>query len=62
VSEAQIIVNARVAMLPEALQQHVTAALEAVCGKMRANLELQQTQSFQPGRPVPTHRILEPMN
>jgi Ni2+-binding GTPase involved in maturation of urease and hydrogenase len=60
VREAQIIVNARVAMLPEALQQQVTAALEAVCGKFRANLELQQTQSFQPGRPVPTHRIMEP--
>jgi Ni2+-binding GTPase involved in maturation of urease and hydrogenase len=60
VCEAQIIVNARVAMLPEALQEQVMAALEAVCGKFRANLEMQQTQSFQPGRPVPTHRIMEP--
>jgi G3E family GTPase len=60
VREAQVIVNARVAMLPDALQQQVTAALEQVCRKYQASLQLQQTQSFQPGRPVPTHRILEP--
>jgi hypothetical protein len=61
VGEAQVVVNARVAMLPDTLQQEVTAALEKVCQKYKAQLTLQQTQSFQPGRPVPTHRILEPM-
>ena len=58
VKEAQVIVNARVAILPDALQQEVHAALEQVCKNRGATLEIQQTQSFQPGRPVPTHRIL----
>lgn len=60
VREAQVIVNARVAMPPDALQQQVTAALEQVSQKYHTTLTLQQTQSFQPGRPVPTHRIMEP--
>lgn len=58
VKVAQVIVNARVATMPDVLQQEVTAALEQVCRARGATLELQQTQSFQPGRPVPTHRIL----
>ena len=60
IRSAQIIVNARVAMLPDALQQQVTAAVESVCATFGARVEWQQTQSFQPGRPVPTRRILEP--
>lgn len=59
VKEAQVIVNARVATLPDVLQQEVTAALQQVCRARGAILKVQQTQSFQPGRPVPTHRILE---
>jgi G3E family GTPase len=61
VKSAHVIVNARVATLPDILQQQVTAALERVCQQYQARLEVQQTQSFQPGRPVPTHRILEPV-
>jgi Ni2+-binding GTPase involved in maturation of urease and hydrogenase len=57
VTVAQIIVNARVATLPDVLEQQVHAALEHVCRARGAALEVQQTQSFQPGRPVPTHRI-----
>jgi Ni2+-binding GTPase involved in maturation of urease and hydrogenase len=60
VKEAQVIVNARVATLPDVLQREVHAALEQVCRAHGARLSIQQTQSFQPGRPVPTHRILEP--
>ena len=60
VKAAQLIVNARVATLPDVLQQQVTAALERVCQQHGATMQLQQTQSFQPGRPVPTHRIMEP--
>lgn len=59
VKESQVIVNARVATLPDVLQQEVHAALEQVCKSRGATLQIQQTQSFQPGRPVPTHRILE---
>lgn len=59
VREAQVIVNARVATMPDVLRQQVEQALEQVCRTHGATLEIQQTQSFQPGRPVPTHRILE---
>ncbi|WP_425617723.1 GTP-binding protein [Anatilimnocola sp. NA78] len=57
VRTSQIIVNARVATLPDVLQQQVTAALERVCQQHGATLQIGQTQSFQPGRPVPTHRL-----
>ena len=60
VRSAQVIVNARVAMLPADLTEQVHAALAQVCDKYQAKLDIQQTQSFQPGRPVPTHRILAP--
>ncbi len=61
VRNVQVIINARVATLPDVLEQQVTAALEKVCQSRGATLQVQQTQSFQPGRPVPTHRILEPV-
>ncbi|QDU26031.1 signal recognition particle protein Srp54 [Anatilimnocola aggregata] len=57
VREAQVIVNARVATLPAVLTEQVAAALEKVFLQHRATLHVQQTQSFQPGRPVPTHRL-----
>jgi G3E family GTPase len=59
VREAQIIVNARVATLPDLLQQQVEAALAQVARQHGARLQILQMQSFQPGRPVPTHRIVE---
>jgi Ni2+-binding GTPase involved in maturation of urease and hydrogenase len=61
VKSAQVIVNARVATMPDILQAQVTQALQHVCQRHHAQLTVQQTQSFQPGRPVPTHRILEPV-
>jgi Ni2+-binding GTPase involved in maturation of urease and hydrogenase len=61
VKSAQVIVNARVATLPDVLQAQVTDALERVCQTFDAQFTVQQVQSFQPGRPVPTHRILEPV-
>jgi hypothetical protein len=60
VREAQLVVNARVATAPETLTEHVKRAVHAECSAHGAVAEFQQTQSFRPGRPVPTHRILEP--
>lgn len=59
VKDVDVIVNARVACDPELLEAHVTAAVEAACGKRDATAEFRQTQSFRPGRPVPTHRFAE---
>jgi len=61
VTTAQVIINARVATLPEILQAQVSDALTRVCQTIDAQIAEQQVQSFQPGRPVPTHRILEPV-
>jgi len=60
VTEAQLVVNARVATAPETLTEHVERAARAACAARGATPTFQQTQSFRPGRPVPTHRILQP--
>ena len=60
VKEAQLVVNARVATAPETLTEHVEQAVEAACAAVGATPTFHQTQSFRPGRPVPTHRILQP--
>lgn len=60
VKEAQIVVNARVATAPEKLTEHVEQAVNSAAAARGAIATFQQTQSFRPGRPVPTHRILEP--
>ncbi|HZN33469.1 MAG TPA: GTP-binding protein [Pirellulaceae bacterium] len=60
VKEAQLVVNARVATAPETLTQQVESAVRAACAARRAAPTFHQTQSFRPGRPVPTHRILQP--
>ena len=59
VREVEVIVNARVACDPEELERMVVAAVEAECGLLRATAEFRQTQSFRPGRPVPTHRFAD---
>ncbi|MCI0358748.1 MAG: cobalamin biosynthesis protein P47K [Planctomycetaceae bacterium] len=61
VTQAQLVVNARVATAPETLTDHVERAVQAACAARGAAPTFQQTQSFRPGRPVPTHRILEPI-
>jgi Ni2+-binding GTPase involved in maturation of urease and hydrogenase len=60
VKEAHVVVNARVATAPETLTEHVERAVYAAAAARGAKATFQQTQSFRPGRPVPTHRILEP--
>lgn len=57
--EADVVVNARVGIAPEELQQQVDAAIDAAAKSQAINVERQQTQYFRPGRPVPTHRFSE---
>ena len=59
VREADIVVNARVACDPEQLSQHVQQAVTAACRQLGVVPTFRQTQSFRPGRPVPTHRFAE---
>lgn len=56
-SSADLVVNARVALDPETLQAEVHQCVEAVCGELGARPHWRQSQSFRPGRPVPTHRF-----
>lgn len=56
VEDCEIIVNARVACDPQVLEQHVRKVLESACAARQATAKFRQTQSFRPGRPVPTHR------
>jgi Ni2+-binding GTPase involved in maturation of urease and hydrogenase len=60
VRAAQLVVNARVATSPETLTELVEQTVAEACAARGARAKIQQTQSFRPGRPVPTHRILEP--
>jgi G3E family GTPase len=54
--EADVIVNARVAMDPAVLEAQVKQAVDAACVARGAQAEFRQTQSLRPGRPTPTHR------
>ena len=56
-SEAQIVVNARVAMDPADLERLVRAAVADTAGRRAAVASIATIQSFRPGRPVPTHRV-----
>lgn len=58
-SRASVVVNARVATSPEALEEFVREELAAACSAVGARHTVATLQSFRPGRPVPTHRILE---
>lgn len=57
--QADVIVNARVAIDPHVLEKHVETAVRAACQALSATPEFIQTQSFRPGRPNPTHRYAE---
>jgi len=57
VKSVDVIVNARVACDPAVLENLVHATVENVCTARNATAEFRNTQSFRPGRPVPTHRI-----
>jgi len=59
VRQAEVIVNARVACDPEALEAFVVRAVEEECAASGVTFEFRQTQRFRPGRPVPTHRVTD---
>lgn len=54
--KAEVVVNARVAVSPELLDKQVVAAIAKVCSDLGIKHEMRRSQSFRPGRPVPTHR------
>jgi hypothetical protein len=59
VQQAEVIINARVAVEPEWLAEQLRQVL-AVEGQQRnIAVELVQMQSLRPGRPVPTHRYAQ---
>jgi Ni2+-binding GTPase involved in maturation of urease and hydrogenase len=58
--EAELIVNARVALDPERLEREVRTAVEAACSAAGAQITWHDIKSFRPGRPVPTHRMTAP--
>lgn len=55
-TEVEVIVNARVAVDPDLLSEHVTAVMNEVAAAHGLQYEARQSQSFRPGRPVPVHR------
>ncbi|HEV3083417.1 MAG TPA: GTP-binding protein [Gemmataceae bacterium] len=56
VPEAEVIVNARVAMDPVQLEELVRGKVQEVAQRRQAQARLRTMQSFRPGRPQPTHR------
>jgi G3E family GTPase len=57
--EAELIVNARVAVDPAVLEAEVKRVVVARCSQVGATAEFRTSQSLRPGRPVPTHRYAE---
>jgi hypothetical protein len=56
VREADLIVNARVAVDPDRLAREVRHTVEKACRARNGKAEFRHTQSLRPGRPTPTHR------
>lgn len=59
VSTADVTINARVACDPTELENMVHRAVNRVLDEYGASANFRSTQSFRPGRPVPTHRVTE---
>jgi G3E family GTPase len=57
VAEAELTVNARVAIDPARLSELVQREAKALATKHGLSVEMANVQSFRPGRPVPTHRM-----
>jgi Ni2+-binding GTPase involved in maturation of urease and hydrogenase len=56
VTDAELIVNARVAADPALLEEQVRRTVTEVSQRHQARAEFLSMQSFRPGRPQPTHR------
>jgi hypothetical protein len=54
--QAEMIVNARVALDPAVLEEHVRRTVTTGCQSRGITADFGKTQSFRPGRPQPTHR------
>jgi G3E family GTPase len=61
VTEADLILNARVAVDPALLQEKMVQILEKACRGRGIQIDYRQTQSFRPGRPEPTRRYAAPV-
>lgn len=55
--EADLIVNARVAVDPTLLEHEVDRAVRTVAIPLGIEVEFRKSQSLRPGRPTPTHRF-----
>lgn len=60
VDEAELIVNARMAIDPVVLEQEVQSCLRRLSLIYRLTPIFRQSQSLRPGRPTPTHRYAQP--
>ncbi len=58
--EAEIVVNARVAIAPEVLEEMVAKAMNEAAAGVGGRALSKETRSLRPGRPTPTHRFSEP--
>lgn len=55
-TQADVIVNARVAVAPEVLTELVHNCVSQAVKAIEGTVEFGESQCFRPGRPVPTHR------
>ncbi|MCA9170008.1 MAG: cobalamin biosynthesis protein P47K [Planctomycetales bacterium] len=53
----EIVVNARVAIDPQQLEQAVRNVVSQIAARIGGQAEVRSLQSFRPGRPVPTYRL-----
>lgn len=56
--QANVVVNARIAVNPETLADKVRQVVTSEAGKLSVVADIETLKSFRPGRPIPTHRIL----
>jgi G3E family GTPase len=56
VRQADVIVNARVAMDPAVLETEVRRIVTKACAEWEIEATFRESQSLRPGRPTPTHR------
>jgi len=61
-SGAQLIINLRAEAAPEVLQSVIKDAIRALPSKVPGlRAEIEHLEFFRPGKPMPTHRIAEPL-
>lgn len=56
-TEAEVVVNARVAIDPAELETHVRQAVAGAAAGLGVTANFREVASFRPGRPMPTHRM-----